>query len=285
MLKNNNKAVINRLYRKMLKQNRLRNRVTIIAIILTSFMFTAIFTMGFSLAENLNEMLLRQQGSRSSVFLDNPSQKQIEEVGKLKSVEAAGCRIIAGSACDIDNNNSYMLYCYDDIEYEQNLKPAIANINGQYPVKEDEIMMPVSVLSALGIDRPQFKEEIQLIVNSQKTKFVLSGWYDGFSISNPVLISEKYAKKMGYALENSGQLCISAKNGDTDRLCNDLESCIQLEKNQEWDIKYDVQEEDKGNRIVTILMMCLISIMIVVSGYLLMLCIFLWPKIHDFMEC
>ena len=73
MLKNNNKAVINRLYRKMLKQNRLRNRVTIIAIILTSFMFTAIFTMGFSLAENLNEMLLRQQGSRSSVFLDNPS--------------------------------------------------------------------------------------------------------------------------------------------------------------------------------------------------------------------
>ena len=88
-----------------------------------------------------------------------------------------------------------MLYCYDDIEYEQNLKPAIANINGQYPVKEDEIMMPVSVLSALGIDRPQFKEEIQLIVNSQKTKFVLSGWYDGFSISNPVLISEKYAKK------------------------------------------------------------------------------------------
>ena len=70
MLNNNNKAVINRLYRKMLKQNKLRNRVTILAIILTTFMFTAIFTMGFSLAENLNEMLLRQQGTKSSIYLE-----------------------------------------------------------------------------------------------------------------------------------------------------------------------------------------------------------------------
>ena len=98
MLNNNNKAVINRLYRKMLKQNKLRNRVTILAIILTTFMFTAIFTMGFSLAENLNEMLLRQQGTKSSIYLDNPSEKQIEEVRKLGTVEAVSIRINVGSA-------------------------------------------------------------------------------------------------------------------------------------------------------------------------------------------
>lgn len=100
MLNNNNKAVINRLYRKMLKQNRLRNRVTILTIILTTFMFTAIFTMGFSLAENLNKMLLSQQGTKSSIYLENPSRKQIEEVGKLESVEAVGTRINAGYASE-----------------------------------------------------------------------------------------------------------------------------------------------------------------------------------------
>ena len=269
MLNNNNKAVINRLYRKMLKQNRLRNRVTILTIILTTFMFTAIFTMGFSLAENLNKMLLRQQGTKSSIYLENPSSKQIEEVGKLKSVEAAGTRINAGNASDINNNNSYNLYYYDEIEYEKNLMPAISDVNGKYPDSENEIMLPRSVLTTIGCENPKINQEILFIVNGNKTQFVLSGWYDGFYISNPVLISRKYAAKMGCDIKNNGQLCISAKNGDSDRLWNDLECNIQLEKNQEWDKKYDVQGEEWGNKIVTILMMCLISIMIVVSGYLL----------------
>ena len=269
MLNNNNKAVINRLYRKMLKQNKLRNRVTILAIILTTFMFTAIFTMGFSLAENLNEMLLRQQGTKSSIYLDNPSEKQIEEVRKLETVEAAGIRINVGSASDINKNNSYNLYYYDDTEFEDNLGPAITNIKGKYPANENEIMMPKSVLTTIGSENPKINQKINLIVDGKKTQFVLSGWYDGFSISNPVLVSRKYATKIGCDIKNNGQLCISAKNGNVYKLSDELERNIKLQENQEWDRKYDVQEEGTSNRIITILTMCLISILIVISGYLL----------------
>ena len=61
MLKNNNQTAINRIYHRMLKQNRVRNVIVILAIVLTTFMFTAVFTLGFSMARNINQMQLRLQ--------------------------------------------------------------------------------------------------------------------------------------------------------------------------------------------------------------------------------
>lgn len=59
MLRNNNQAAVSRIYHRMLKQNKVRNVIVILAIVLTTFMFTAVFTLGFSIAKNLNQMQLR----------------------------------------------------------------------------------------------------------------------------------------------------------------------------------------------------------------------------------
>ena len=56
MLRNNNQAAVNKIYHRMLKQNKVRNVIVILAIVLTTFMSTAVFTLGFSIAKNLNQM-------------------------------------------------------------------------------------------------------------------------------------------------------------------------------------------------------------------------------------
>lgn len=61
-----------------MKQNRIRNGIVILAVILTTFMFTTIFTIGASLAEGMVVMLTRQQGTRSSIYLDHPMAAQVQ---------------------------------------------------------------------------------------------------------------------------------------------------------------------------------------------------------------
>ena len=54
MLKNNNQEAVKRISRRSLKQNRIRNMFAVLAIILTTFMFTTVFSIGFSLGKNMN---------------------------------------------------------------------------------------------------------------------------------------------------------------------------------------------------------------------------------------
>ena len=63
MLKNNNQKAVKRLSERSLRQNRIRNIFVILAIVLTTFMFTTVFGIGFSVAQNTNVMWLRKQGT------------------------------------------------------------------------------------------------------------------------------------------------------------------------------------------------------------------------------
>ena len=53
MLQNNNREIVRKIAFRSMKQNRIRNGIVILAVILTTFMFTTIFTIGASLAEGM----------------------------------------------------------------------------------------------------------------------------------------------------------------------------------------------------------------------------------------
>ena len=57
MLKNNNQEIVRKIAFRSMKQNRIRNGIVILAVILTTFMFTTIFTIGASMAELGNKVL------------------------------------------------------------------------------------------------------------------------------------------------------------------------------------------------------------------------------------
>jgi len=269
MLKNNNNGVIRLLNRRMIKSNRLRNVVTIIAIILTTFMFTTIFSIGFSLANNVNDMLLLGQGSRASVFLTNPTDEQINAVKRCSTVRAAGLRIKVIKMTDAKEKSSYNLMWFDNTEYEQNFKPAVRGITGIYPEKENEIMLSVSYLLSLAYDTYNLGDTVTLYENGERRDFVLSGYYTGFSSSNPALVSEAYVKTSGKNVNDNGYMAISSKADSNEKMLDQLRISVPLNEGQEWDNVYDVQTEKSKTVSAMVVSMCLISLLIVVSGYLL----------------
>lgn len=269
MLRNNNQPVIRRLYKRFLERNKLRNIITIIAIVLTTFMFTAVFTMGYSVVGNLNQMLLRGQGSKSSVYLDMPTDKQTEAARSCSTVDAAGLRIRAASAKVPGGEDSFGIYYYDEVEFNKNLLPALGDVYGSCPVRENEIMLPLHMLEKLGIKSPAIGNEVSLCIDDSNETFILSGWYVGFSARNPVLISEAYASFRGRTAENAGTLSVSAKNGNVADTLKQLEEKVVLNSGQKWRHTFDVQTENKSNRLIMVASMCLLSLLIVTGGYLL----------------
>ena len=119
MLKNNNGSAVRRIALRSIKQNRVRNRFVVVAVILTTFMLTTVFTIGISLAEGMITLLTRQQGTRSAIYLYQPSAEQIAQVNECSRLYAAGIQIEAGNAyVGSDEDTSLQLSWYDNTEFE-----------------------------------------------------------------------------------------------------------------------------------------------------------------------
>ena len=271
MLKNNNQTAVKRLSCRILKQNRTRNIFAILAIVLTTFMFTSVFGIGFSLAQNMSVMMLRKQGTKTTITLKRPSGKQIEEAKRAENLNAAGIRIPAGVFMDSSGNIKVELVYYDKTEWEQNFMPAISDIEGSYPKKEQEIMLSRAALSSLEIKKPKKGMEVFLQGESGETKFFLSGWYTGYANAtgeHQGLVSKAYTKALGLTVRKNGVLCLSAKTGRQDSLLEELLD-VDLRNGQEFQSVYDVQDESGHTVLMMAAAIGMMGGIILLSGYLL----------------
>lgn len=274
MLKNDNKDVVKRISRRSMKMNRVRNIFSILAIVMTTLMFTAVFTLCYSLFINMDIMLVRQQGTKASIYLYYPTQSQLEAVRNTEDVRAVGVRIKAGYA-PLDENGDVVIYLdyYDKTEYEKNHIPAITDVHGSYPVGEDEVMMSLDALSALEINAPDLGMPIKLtLADGTEKTFLLTGWfkdYAYFSGSKEALVSKAYVEKQGFSMEEDGLLAISVKSGMQEETLEQLEAHVPLHEDQEFFSSYDSQSESMGNALVLAALAFLIGAIIIASGYLL----------------
>lgn len=273
MLKNNNQLAVKRIAVRSMRKNGMRNLFVILAIVLTTFMFTTVFSIGFSLAQNLNTMSLRQQGTKASIYLDNPTDEQITQAKSCKHLLAAGLRIKADTAQSIANEDTTIgLFYYNQTEFEENFLPAVSHVKGNYPTNEMEIMLSVKALKALQIEKPTGQMKIPLLINGSEQIFHLSGWYTDYSSaasSFQAFVSQSYIEKQGCTAEKDGQLSISAKTGKQADLLDELEEQIVLKQGQTIDTSFDVQDENGSNVLVIATVIGLIGLIIIFSGYLL----------------
>lgn len=272
MLKNNNQIAVKRLSTRSLKQNRTRNLFAVLAIVLTTFMFTTVFSIGFSLAKNLNIMMLRQQGTKTTITLEQPEMEQIEQSKKAKNLYAAGTKIQTGVAADARGKTNILLDYYDNTEFEKNFKPAISDVKGTYPDNKNDIMLSKVALDALKIEKPEKGMDITLKTGSGEKTFQLSGWFTDYSYSAGGfrgLVSKSYVESLGLNMEEDGVLCLSAKTGRQSDLLDELESEVTLRKGQEFDAVFDAQEHNGGNVLVIASAIGLMGLIILLSGYLL----------------
>lgn len=272
MLKNNNHKIVKKISSRTLKSNKTRNIFVILAIVLTTFMFTTVFGIGASLVNNIITMMLREQGTKSTIFLNNPVNSQIEKAKKEKYLDGCGIKIQTGIAEDKNTGAKLLLDWYSKDEFDNNYTPAISDIKGAYPEKEDGIMLSKAALNALSIKNPQEDMEIKLEKDGKTLPFKLSGWFTDYCYTKggfQAFVSENYIKKLGMSQEKNGTLCISSKAGKQQELLQNLQKYIKLNNGQEWDVVFDRQEENDDTAIVTIIGILLVGFIIVSSGYLL----------------
>lgn len=273
MLKNNNQEIVRKIAFRSMKQNRIRNGIVILAVILTTFMFTTIFTIGASMAEGMMVMLTRQQGTRSSIYLNNPTTEQIQQITDNHDLYAAGLQIQTGTAYDSeDETTAILLSYYDETEFEKNFTPAISDICGNYPTDSTAIMLSKNALEALQIETPKINMEIPLLVNGTVKSFTLSGWFTDYSSPQggfQGFVSKSYTDALGLTAEKDGTLSISAKIGVQERLMDALDAAVKLKDGQKFQYTSDMLSETVTNRILIAGLFGTIGLIIVFSGYLL----------------
>ena len=267
---NRNKEVIKRVEKGMMKANRTRNIFAIVAVALTTFMITTVFSLGINYKENMELTSVRTSGTNANVSLAMPTKSQEKEIRDLDYVKTVGTQYMIGSVAgknEADRDLAIAMQYYDNTEWEKHYKEAISNINGSYPKKENEIMLSEDALSQLGIEKPKLDMEIPLSYVSkdgeQKDTFTLSGWFRSYTGTGMAFLSESYCQEHGYTLQNSGVLSISLDNPKDNFY--DIQDDITLNENQTF--QGSVSTSSSNDSVYA--MIILLVFFIIGSGYLL----------------
>lgn len=267
---NRNKEVIKRVEKGMMKANRTRNIFAIVAVALTTFMITTIFSLGINYKENMELTSVRTSGTNANVSLAMPTNEQEKEIRDLDYVKTIGTQYMIGSVAEkneADRDLAIAMQYYDNTEWEKHYKEAISNIKGEYPKKENEIMLSEDALSQLGIKEPKLDMEIPLSYISkdgeQKDTFTLSGWFRSYTGTGMAFLSESYCQEHGYTMQNSGVLSISLDNPKDNFY--DIQDDIALNENQTF--QGSVSMSSSSGSVYA--MIILLVFFIIGSGYLL----------------
>ena len=97
------KAQINILYtlsQRSFQQNKGRNLVAVLAIVLTTMMFTTLFTLAQSMGRNMTEMYLRQSGTKAHASTKQITDEQIAQLSAHPDIVRFGRSIVLGIAND-----------------------------------------------------------------------------------------------------------------------------------------------------------------------------------------
>lgn len=136
---------------KTLRRNRTRTVVTIIGVILSAAMFTAVTTFISTMQHFLLESVLASEGSWQSQLTGLPysSLDQVKDNGKVKTVAV---QQEVGYAALADSQNDYKPYLYI-----QNFDAAsfdllgIRLVSGRMPQNADELLVPEHILTSGGV--------------------------------------------------------------------------------------------------------------------------------------
>ena len=300
MLKNNNNgAIIKKLSSRNLKTNKIRNIVSIVAIVLTTVLFTSLFTVGYSMLEVFNSYKFMEYGTLNHAQLQDVSDKQIE---KLKSNELID-KSTVGIVKNIDtiknpelSTQTINLTIYDENSIKNS--PHIGDIEGSLPKNKDDIVLPTIVLDLLklphkigtnvNIDIPKVKDGV-LTGEIETFKFKLSGYFE-YKVSNvmnlhDIFVSEDFYNE--YKKNNEvGATCISFNFKNDKNLENQFEEVIKeiqpYKGKATINPAYLEKQVSNINEIIKNMMpIVLMLVLIFLSGYLLIYNIFYISVVKD----
>lgn len=180
-------SILQTLKKRSFIHNRNRNLVAGLAILMTSMMFTTLFTLAQSMSKNAMEMYSRQSGTTAHASAKNISDDQIKQIAAHPLVASYGWSIVLGFGENEELSGRQLEIRYASDIYAQS---AFAfPETGRMPQERDEIALDTATLKRLGIT-PSLGETVTLkwrkdTASSEVTSstFTLCGWWEGNSSS------------------------------------------------------------------------------------------------------
>ena len=204
MIRVKNKKVIQKLSKKSLKANRLRNRVAIAAIALTAMMFTALFTVSGSLVTSFQRATMRQVGTEAHAGFKFLSEGQYEILKKDPKIRDISYNIVVGIA-----QNKELQKTYTEIRYteEKAAKWSFCTpTTGRLPEKKYELATGTQVLDALGIPH-ELGQKVHLEFRCNGVDyaqdFTLCGFWDTDIVmgANEAFVSRTYCNEVAPVIQ------------------------------------------------------------------------------------
>lgn len=199
MHKVKNAKVIRRIADKTRKAGKTRNLIAILAIALTSILFTTVFTVGGSLIEKQQEATMRQVGGSCHAGFKYLTQEEYDIVKQDAALKEISYRIVVGNVV-----NEELKKLHTELSYyeDQNARASFCYPQvGNMPQKKDEIVASDLVLKALGVPC-EIGTKLSLTIDIggviREDTFTLSGYFPGDTVSQAqiVAVSKEYANEV-----------------------------------------------------------------------------------------
>lgn len=219
-MKVKNKAYIRRLAKNILNANKSRRNILLLAIALTSILFTSLFSVALGLGKSMESQTMKSIGTVSHGSFKELSDKDINILTKDKDIKEFSIREKVGILDDekISAELSYV----DKNGYEWSL---IEKVKGKFPEKEKEVFIDIATAKKLGYEG-KIGEEIEIpfniekpyigeIIEKRSDKFIISGTFQNPIDSNvgvgQIYLSKAYVDKLSLP-ENNKDLEVMLKN-------------------------------------------------------------------------
>lgn len=218
MMKVNSRKVITSVAMTTYRANKKRNALTVFAVILTTFLITAVLGIGISYWDAVSERSIRMNGMDYDIELTEPRVEQVEMVGSMDAVKYAGVAVKCAIAEEYQDKSldKTRLYWVDDTCWEKQCIPAYEFFKGDYPKEEEELVLSTTALKDMGIKDPKIGMKLPLTYYSlaedpERTDledaapgqqimtktFILSGYYRDYSGKQYGYVSQAFYKTSG----------------------------------------------------------------------------------------
>lgn len=211
IMKVKNKAYIRSLAKNILNANKSRRNILLLAIALTSILFTSLFSVALGLGKSMETQTMKTIGTISHGSFKELSDKDVKILAHDKDIKNFSIRDKVGILDDekVSAELSYM----DKKGFEWSL---IEKIKGKFPEKENEIFIDISTAKKLGY-KGEIGEEIEVpfkiekpytgeIIEKKSDKFIISGTFQNPIDSNvgvgQIYLSKAYVDKLSLPENN-----------------------------------------------------------------------------------
>ena len=206
------KSIIRTLTSRSFQSNKTRNLVAILAIVLTTLMFTSLFVLSQSMVKNLQDMNFQQAGHDSHLSSSTLTDEEMEKIVTHEAVRDFGKSIVIGIAENEELTGRQIEIRYADENYA--VSAFSMPTEGTLPVNENEIALDTITLDKLSLPH-ELGQEITLKwrkdLNSGEytiSNFILSGYWDGNSaaMASMAWVSEAFVHRECAGVNQAAQL-------------------------------------------------------------------------------